>query len=95
MGYYSSYIIPFITLSLDGWAQIASIIVSILVLAVLYISSNMIYINPVLSFVGYHLYEVSLENSDTTYYLITKGKVIRGKTIRVVRIGEDAFLEKR
>jgi len=95
MSYIASYLIPFVTFSLVGWQQIATLGVFILVLSVLYVTSNMIYINPVLSFIGYHLYEVTLENSELSHYLITRHKVVRGRTICVVRIGEEAFLEVR
>lgn len=95
MSYFASYLIPFITFTLDGWRQIATIIVVVLVLLVLYVTSNMIYINPVLSFAGYHLYEVNLENSEQSHFLITRRRVIRGRMIAVVRIGEAAFLETR
>jgi len=95
MSYFASYLIPFITFTLDGWRQIATISVVVLVLLVLYVTSNMIYINPVLNLAGYHLYEVTLENSDLSHYLITRRRVVRGKTIAVVRIGEAAFLETR
>lgn len=95
MSYIASYLIPFISVTLDGWQQIASIGVFLLVLLVLYVTSNMIYINPVLNFIGYHLYEVTLENSELSHYLITRHIVVRGRTIGVVRIGENAFLEQR
>src|SRR5260370_11706155 len=95
MSYIASYIVPFISISLDGWVQLLSVGVFIFVLLILYVSSNMIYINPMLNVFGYHLYEVTFEGSELSYYFITRHNVVRKKIIQVLRIGEEAFLEKR
>jgi hypothetical protein len=95
MSYVASYLIPFVTFPLDGWQQIAAILVFLGVLLVVYVNSNMIYINPMLNLIGYHLYEVNIENNESSFYLITHHRVVRGATLRVVRIGESAFLETK
>lgn len=95
MSYIASYLIPFVTFPLDGWAQIGSLLVFIFVLSVIYVTSNMIYINPMLNLIGYHLYEVTFENSELSHYLITRQEVILGKTVQVAKIGNGAFLETR
>lgn len=95
MGYIASYIIPFVAFPLGDWQQIAALIVFLLLLLVIYVSSNMIYINPMLTILGYHLYEVKVENSEASHYLVTRQHVIRGKIVRVVKIGDDAWLESR
>lgn len=93
MSYIASYLIPFITFPLDGWQQIAAIIVFLLVLLVIYVNSNMIYINPMLSLFGYHLYEVTLENNASSFYLISQHRIVRGEMVGVVKIGESTLLE--
>jgi len=63
-------------------------------LLVLYVRSNMIYINPILNFFGYHLYEVEIEASQSAHYYITRKPPERGREIRFVRLSDDIFLEK-
>jgi len=92
MSYIASYVVPFVTFPLGGWQQISALVIFLLLLLVIYVSSNMIYINPMLTILGYHLYEVKLENSDASHYLISNKHVVRDKIIRVVKIGDEAIL---
>ncbi|GAC1387545.1 MAG: hypothetical protein NVS4B7_20650 [Ktedonobacteraceae bacterium] len=95
MSYIASYIVPFATFPLDNWQTIAALIIFVLILLVVYVNSNMIYINPMLNLCGYHFYEVTVEHSESSHYLLTQQHVVRGKTIRVVRIGDGAYLETK
>ncbi len=94
MGYIASYLIPFVTFPLDSWQQIAALLVFIGVLLIVYVNSNMIYINPMLNLIGYHLYEVKLEHSALSHYYIARKGVRCNETIRFVRLSDDIFLEK-
>lgn len=94
MSYIASYIVPFVTFSLDGWQSIFALVVFLLVLAILYVNSNMMYINPMLSLVGYHLYEVVLEQDETPHYLVARSHPKRDRTLFLVKMSEGVFLEK-
>ena len=95
MSYIASYLIPFVTFPLDGWQQIAAITVFLVVLLVIYVNSNMIYINPVLSIIGYHLYNVTLEQNESSFYLISKHRIVRGEMLNIVKIGDSTLLEAK
>src|SRR5947209_6326999 len=62
MSYIASYLIPFVTFPLDTAQQFWALGVFIVVLLIIYVHSNMIYINPMLNVAGYHLYEVEIEH---------------------------------
>lgn len=94
MGYIASYVVPFVTFPLNGWQQIAALLVFVVVLGIVYINSDMIRINPMLNLVGYHLYEIKVENGAESHSLITRRRVNRGDTIRIVNVGRGIFLEK-
>jgi hypothetical protein len=95
MSYIASYVVPFVTFTLGGWQQISALVIFLLLLLVIYVSSNMIYVNPMLTLFGYHLYEIKIENSASSHYLITNQHIMRNKSVRVVKIGDEAFLETR
>ena len=95
MGYIASYLIPFVTFPLANIQQTAALLVFVAILLVVYVNSNMIYINPVLNLAGYHLYEVNIERSALSHHLITRQRVVRGEVIHFVRLSDDIFLEKR
>jgi hypothetical protein len=94
MGYIASYIIPLVTLPLNGLQQISVLVIFIVVLGIVYINSDMIRINPMFSILGYHLYEIKVENGTEFYSLLTRRRVKRGETIRLVDIGRNIFVEK-
>ena len=96
MGYIASYIVPFATISLNGWQQITALLIFLFMLGIVYINSDdMLRINPMLNILGYRLYEVSLEHGEAgeTYALITRHRVKRGDTVQLATIENDIFIE--
>lgn len=94
MGYIASYLIPFVAIPFGGWQQGVALLIFIVVLSIVYVNSNMIHINPMLNLVGYHLYEITIEHSDTPHPLITRRRVVRGETLLLIDVGSGIFLEK-
>jgi hypothetical protein len=93
MGYILTYLAPFVVLPSARWEEVVSLIVFFLVLALLYINSNMIHVNPMLNILGYRIYELSMEDG-AIHALITRRRVIRGSVISAIEIDEDIYLEK-
>lgn len=57
--YAATYLLPFVTVFDGDWQDVLSLVGFILVLGVVYVRSRLIYINPLLSVVGYQLYRVN------------------------------------
>jgi len=95
MSYIASYVVPLATLSLDLFSQMFILITFLLVLLILYVNSNMIYINPVLSFFGFHLYEIETEGSDLSRYYLARKRLVRDETIYYVHISDEIWLETK
>lgn len=94
MSYIASYLVPFVTFPLGGRKQILTLLIFMAVLMIIYVRSNMIYINPVLNIFGYHLYEVEVEHSRRAHYYIARKPLERGCDIRFVVLSDDIYLEK-
>ena len=100
MGYIASYLIPFVTFSIDNEhgqvsvTQVLALAIFLLVLLIIYVSSNMIYINPVLNIFGYHLYTIEIENGGREVYYLAKKPVKRDESISYVRLSDDIYLER-
>jgi len=93
--YIASYIVPFASAPLDKPEQIAAFAVFMIVLCVIYVNSAMIQVNPLLTFIGYKLYEIGDANGDS-YFLISKRRNLRrGDTVQVIDLANNIFLEKR
>jgi hypothetical protein len=94
MSYIASYLIPLVTFPLGTAQQIAVLFVFIVVLFIIYVHSNMIYINPMLNVAGYRLYEVEIEHSKRPHYYIARKPLERDQEIRFVRLSNDIYLER-
>ena len=92
LSYVASYLVPFVSLDLTG-AQLWAVIVFLAVLLIIYVNSNMIYINPMLNILGYHLYEVKIAQNETSFYLLTRQRVGLHSVVHVARIGDTTFLQ--
>jgi hypothetical protein len=95
MSYIASYIVPLATLSLDLFSQLFILITFLLLLLILYVNSNMIYINPTLNIFRFHLYEIETEDSDLSRYYLAQKRLIRGEPISYVHISDDIWLETK
>ena len=93
ISYIVSYVIPFLAIPFNGWQQGIALSIFFLVTGILYINSNMIHINPMLNLIGYHVYEITLEDSGV-YSLIARRRIKRGEVLRIITLAEHIFLEK-
>src|SRR5579885_2003308 len=93
MSYIVTYLIPFLAVPFSTWQEGVALSIFFAVLAVLYVHSNMIHINPMLNLSGYHLYEVTVEDGGV-YTLITRRRVGRADSPSVVKLDEEILLEK-
>ena len=88
MSYIVSYVIPFLSVPFSGWEQGVALSIFFIVLSILYVNSNMIHINPMLNLVGYHLYEVTLQDGGV-HSLISHRRVALNQALSVIKVGED------
>jgi hypothetical protein len=91
--YIVTYVIPFLALPSDSWQHGVALMILYAVLGVLYVTANLIHINPMLNLFGYHLYEVTLSDGGE-YALITRQRVRRGENLRVCPVGEGLLLNR-
>lgn len=94
MSYIASYLIPFVSFQLGSWQQILALGIFLTVLLIIYVHSNMIYINPMLNVAGYRLYEIEVEHSQNPHYYIARKRLERDHEIRFVALSKDIYLEK-
>lgn len=95
VSYIASYLIPFVTFPLATPEQVAAILIFVGVLLVLYINSNMIYINPMFNLVGWHLYAITIDSDQMSHYLIARQDIRPERTLYFVEISDNVYLEKK
>ena len=95
MSYIVTYLLPFLAVKLTDVTDAASLGIVLLVIAILYVNSNMIYTNPVLNIAGYHIFEIQDADGKTTALICKRSYVRTGSDIDVISVGDYVLLEKR
>jgi hypothetical protein len=93
MSYIVTYLIPFLDIKIDEASNWVSLLLLFLVVAILYVHSNLIYINPTLNLMNYHLFEIEIDGGKTTALLSKRSFVERGTQISVISLGDQIVLE--
>lgn len=94
VGYIVAYLLPFLGIDFSKSRDAISLGILLLVIGVLYAHSNLIYVNPVLATLGYHLFEVEEDGGRTIVVLSRKRYLEVGREISVVSLGNYVALEK-
>lgn len=93
LAYVATYIVPFAAMNgantRDRWA----IVLFVVLVAILYVRSQLFYVNPLLALVGYRLFQVVTKH-DASVVLISRQHFIRSHTtIAVRRLNDYVYWE--
>jgi hypothetical protein len=94
MSYVVTYLLPFLGLDSESWADQISLAVFLLVLVVLYISSNLIHMNPMLNLLRYRILEIDSADGKRSTLLTKRAYIRPGTTISAVSLSDAILLEK-
>lgn len=93
VSYIVSYLLPFLAIDFGRPADLLSLLVLLTVIALLYVHSNLIYVNPLLAAVGYHLVEIEENNGKVSILLSKKPYLRPGDSARVIPAGDLISIE--
>ena len=94
IAYIFAYVFPFLGLNVDDPMSMIGLGVFFFVLMVLNISSNMVHINPALSLLGFHVYEVCTAEQESQTLITRKPRLVRSTEMSAVLMGDDIWMEK-
>ena len=94
MSYIVTYLLPFLALTSGSLTDSICLGIFLVVLAVLYVNSEMLYINPVLNLLGWHVYEATIQGGEVRM-LITRRRARSGRDVAAVRVGDDILFDVR
>lgn len=96
MNYIVTYVIPFLNFDISKWQDIGSLLILLLLVGVIYIESNLVYINPMLSLYGYRILEIEVSTHNQpnqTIIVISNGKKFgTGTEVKLVHLTEDIYV---
>lgn len=83
----ASHLIPLCAFFVPGDRNFLIMIILFLVIAVIYIRSDLYHLNPTLLFLGFHIYEVKTQDN-VTMVLIARAKFEEGESFKYLRISD-------
>lgn len=92
MGYISAYLIPFLGFDLSNWRYGVALALFLSYLGYLYVTTSMIYVNPLLRLLGYRVYAVDLERCGSIKF-ISKRALAPNDIVEVVSLVDRVAIE--
>ena len=95
LAYTATYLVPFLSVDLTKTEGIVVLAGFLLVLGIVYVNSDMLFVNPVLNLAKYHSFWIT-DQQDHEYSLITRRTEVEpGITITPAEVGKYVRLEVR
>jgi hypothetical protein len=95
LAYTATYLLPFLGLDLSRSNDIVLLSGFLVVLGVVYINSNMLFVNPLLSLAGYHSFEVIDEDGHEYSVIARRRDLDPGVAIRPSQVDRYVRVEVR
>lgn len=90
-GYLATYLLPFVTVAEPGWHDVVGYVLFLVIVAVIYVRSGLVQINPTLYLFGWRLFAVDIGDGWSGYVLV-RGRLARGQELSAVRMTERLFV---
>ncbi len=85
LAYVATYLIPFLSLDLTQREDLISFIVFMSVLGVIAVTSHALFVNPVLSMIGFRTFQIT-DRSGHPYFLVTRTRMTTNKVIHPLAV---------
>jgi hypothetical protein len=95
LAYIASYLIPFFGLDLSKRDDVVVLCAFLVVLMLVYVNSNMLFVNPVLTLVGYHSFEIEDPDGHTYVLLAQRTDVELGSVLHPAQVTRYLRVEAR
>ena len=91
--YFLAYIIPFIAMDVDSTRQIIAYLVLFVFIGILYVRTELLYVNPTLTLLGYNI--LKIKTDEENIMLITRNDFENTLNNPVILIDRDLYFEQR
>lgn len=92
IAYIISYVLPMAGTKFSEFDGAITITVFFIVIMILNLNSNLVYINPILNSIGYHLFEVELPSGNDIMLITKSERLLVGQVISGKRVSESIYL---
>lgn len=91
--YFVTYIIPFVGIGTAKWTDLVSYAVIFVIIYSLYARSGLIYLNPLLSLLGFKTYKIA--TAERNVVLITKNQYQGNVSAEMIEMGDGVYYEPK
>ncbi len=91
--YFLTYVVPLLTFNLTEWKEFTIFGIVFFIIGVLYVKSDLIYMNPTLILLRFNIYKLVLDEREVV--VISKNNNKKGIMNPVVEIGAGVYYERR
>lgn len=93
LNYILTYLIAFLSLKLNDPKDIISVLILLFIIGIIYVNSNLLYINPFLQLLNYSIYELTIkkdiaEKSTVIIAILPNNKIIKNEYINISLVNE-------
>ncbi len=88
--YLLAYIFPFLPF---GTFNLVPFVIFIFVLLIVYLKSNLIYVNPLLVIFGYNIFEIEDQNKNKIIFITKKNNLIKGDYLKGGILSGNIYIE--
>lgn len=92
LAYVATYLIPFLALDLTDSEDLISFVVFMSILGIISVTSHALFVNPVLSLLGYHTYDIT-DPDNQVYFVLTRSNPRPGDQLRPIPAGSYVRFE--
>lgn len=99
LNYLAPYLIAFLNFDFTKWQDITVLIIFFIIIFVVYMTSDLIYTNPLVTFFGYKIYRIKIcksregcEQTKEIVLMISKVKIEKNTEIKLKSIDEGVYL---
>lgn len=89
----ATYVIPLVGFSLENSRQIINLIITLIIIGVIYVKTNLFYANPTLSLLGFRVYEAELQGG--RMILISNDELNDNDVINYIVLDRKTFFAKK
>ena len=95
VSYLVTYLLPFLMVRSPNFRDMVALGLFLSIIGILYVRSNMIYVNPLLALIGYHLYAIAIVEQDRgSAWLLTKKEEGSPGHMLAVKLVGNVWIEK-
>lgn len=93
VGYLVVYLLPFLGVDLTRAESVVPFAIFLVLIGVLYVNSHMVYINPILSLRGYHIYRIVTESGEAKAVISKRDYIPSGTELGLRRVTNYVYVE--